>query len=43
MRPSVLMKKKYQRLNPVPASEAVEREEALARRLQRKGYAVWWN
>jgi len=38
-----LMKKKYERLNPVPASEALEREEALALRLQRKGYAVWWN
>ena len=38
-----LMKKKYQHLNPVPASVAVEREEALALRLQRKGYAVWWN
>ena len=38
-----LMKKKYERLNPVPASEAVEEEVALARRLQRKGYAVWWN
>ena len=35
--------KKYERLNPVPASEAEEREEALALRLQRKGYAVWWN
>lgn len=38
-----LMKKKYKRLNPVPASEAVEQERALALRLQRKGYAVWWN
>ena len=38
-----LMKKKYERLNPVPASEAVEQERALALRLQRKGYAVWWN
>ena len=38
-----LMKKEYEHLNPVPASEAGEREEALALRLQRKGYAVWWN
>ena len=38
-----LMKKEYEQLNPVPASEAEEREEALALRLQRKGYAVWWN
>ena len=38
-----LMEKKYEHLNPVPASEAEAREEALARRLQRKGYAVWWN
>ena len=38
-----LMKKEYRHLNPVPASEAEEWEEALALRLQRKGYAVWWN
>lgn len=38
-----LMKKAYKHLNPVPASEAEAREEALALRLQRKGYAVWWN
>ena len=38
-----LMKKEYEHLNPVPASEAEEMEEALAVRLQRKGYAVWWN
>ena len=38
-----LMKNEYAHLNPVPASEAEEREEALAFRLQRKGYAVWWN
>ena len=30
-------------LNPVPASEAEEREEALALRLRRKGWAVWWH
>jgi len=38
-----LMKKAYRDLNPVPASEAVEQERALALRLRRKGYAVWWN
>lgn len=38
-----LMKKKYERLNPVPASEAEKSEEALGLRLQRKGYVVWWN
>ncbi len=38
-----LMRKQYEGLNPVPASKAVEMEEALARRLQKKGYAVWWN
>lgn len=38
-----LMKKAYEHLNPVPASEAEEREEALARRLRGKGWAVWWN
>ena len=38
-----LMKRKYERLNPVPASEALEREKALARHLQRRGYAVWSN
>ena len=38
-----LMKKKYERLNPVPASEALKREKSLARHLQRRGYAVWSN
>lgn len=38
-----LMKKKYEPLNPVPASEALEREKALARHLRRRGYAVWSN
>ncbi len=38
-----LMRKKYEHLNPVPASEAEEREEELAIDLQKKGYAVWWN
>ena len=37
------MRKKYEHLNPVPASEAEEREEELAIDLQKKGYAVWWN
>ena len=38
-----LMASAYEHLNPVPASEAEEREEALALRLQRKGWAVWWH
>ena len=38
-----LIKREYEHLNPVPASEAEEMEEALAVDLQRKGYAVWWN
>lgn len=38
-----LMRKRYERLNPVPAAEAEDREEALASALQRKGYGVWWN
>ena len=38
-----LMRKKYEHLNPVPAAEAEDREEALAAALQRKGYGVWWN
>ena len=38
-----LMRKRYERLNPVPAAEAEDREEALATKLQRKGYGVWWN
>ena len=38
-----LLRKKYEHLNPVPASEALEREEELAIDLQEKGYAVWWN
>ena len=32
-----LMKKRYKYLNPVPAAEAEDREEALAVALQRKG------
>ena len=32
----------YEHLNPVPAAECVEREERLARDLQRRGYGVWW-
>ena len=38
-----LMRKRYEHLNPVPAAEAEDREEALAAALQRKGYGVWWN
>ena len=38
-----LMKRKYKHLNPVPAAEAEDREEALAVALQRKGYGVWWH
>ncbi|MXW15999.1 MAG: hypothetical protein F4123_10290 [Gemmatimonadetes bacterium] len=33
----------YNDLNPVPAAERLEQEERLARDLQGKGYAVWWN
>lgn len=32
-----LMRKRYERLNPVPAAEAEDQEEALAAALQRKG------
>ncbi len=38
-----LMENEYEHLNPVPDSEAERREEDLALRLKRKGYAVWWN
>lgn len=38
-----LMRKRYEHLNPVPAAEAEDQEEALAAALQRKGYGVWWN
>ena len=38
-----LMRKRYERLNPVPAAEAEDQEKALAATLQRKGYGVWWN
>ena len=38
-----LMRRRYERLNPVPAAEAEDREETLATDLQRKGYGVWWN
>ena len=38
-----LMRKRYKRLNPVPAAEAEDREKDLAASLQRKGYGVWWN
>lgn len=38
-----LMRTEYEHLNPVPAAEAKDREEALAVDLQRRGYGVWWN
>lgn len=38
-----LMRKKFERLNPVPAAEAEARERALAVELRRKGYGVWQN
>ena len=36
-----LMKRKYKHLNPVPSSEAEEKEAKLAESLRRKGFAVW--
>ena len=36
-----LMRRKYERLNPVPAAEAEDRERAFAESLRRKGYGVW--
>ena len=38
-----LMRKRYERLNPVQAAEAEDREKVLAASLQRKGYGVWCN
>ena len=38
-----LMRKKFERLNPVPADEAEARGRALAVELRRKGYGVWQN
>ena len=37
------MRRQFERLNPVPADEAEEREQALAAKLRCKGYAVWQN
>jgi predicted GIY-YIG superfamily endonuclease len=36
-----LMPGKYSQYNPMTWPEAVKREELLAERLRRKGYAVW--
>ena len=38
-----LMRKKFEHLNPVPATEAENREGALAVELRSKGYGVWQN
>ena len=38
-----LMRRKYERLNPVPADEAEDREKLLAEELRKKGYWVWQN
>lgn len=38
LRPSL-----FKLLNPMTRSRATYIEGALAKRLQRKGYAVWWN
>ncbi len=39
-----LRPKNYQQFNPLPTREAAEAKEVwLAKRLQGKGYAVWWN
>lgn len=38
-----LMPRLYEKLNCMPFDIAVLMEKELAERLQRKGYAVWWN
>ena len=39
-----LRKKLYEKYNPLKTQkEAENMEENLARKLQKKGYAVWWN
>ncbi len=38
LRPSL-----YEGLNPMTRAAAVKMEEALALKLKREGYAVWWN
>lgn len=38
LRPSL-----YKNINPLSKSRATYIEEALAKRLRRQGYAVWWN
>jgi hypothetical protein len=38
-----LMRKQFERLNPMPFEDACEMERALAERLRRKGYGVWQN
>lgn len=36
-----LMRRRYERLNPVPSAEAEDWERDLAESLRRKGYGVW--
>lgn len=38
-----LMRKKFERYNPVPYEIACEMERRLAERLRRRGFAVWQN
>jgi len=39
-----LRKKLYEKYNPMKTREEAEQMEVrLARKLQKKGYAVWWN
>ncbi len=36
-----LMRKQYEKYNPMPYDEAVKMEKKLASKLRRKGWAVW--
>lgn len=38
-----LIKKLFEKLNPMTYEKAVEMERTLAEELQGKGYGVWWN
>jgi len=38
-----LRKKLFEKLNPMTYEEAKSMEGKLARKLQKKGYGVWWN
>jgi len=38
-----LRRKLFEKLNPMTYKEAKSTEGKLARALQKKGYAVWWN